>query len=370
MAIYCRITGGKSPGTNNNSYERCFKCHADIGPNDLVMKAKQSLFHVDCFRCARCGCLLKKGDLFGMPPDRDDVVYCQYHFYQEGTARVEVGQHSPEFNQPAYSNPPPPTHHAPFGGYHQHTLPMLPKEGEPAYEEGYPHYPPPHPMVPPYGGYPHPPPKEEMGEGWYGGEGGPPEGHFFDGGSGSEEGKTEVGKKKRGRKKRRLPPAAAMEDDDSFPADMYNHASAAAAAAAAWMEYQGGMGNKSKRARTSFKHNQLRIMRSHFQINQNPDSRELKMLSQKTGLDKKVLQVWFQNSRAKWRRSQSEGGGGSGPAAAAAGNDAVPPPPMTTTPPMTSPPDQSHHPTGIEGTTANQEQHHQQSFPQEHFRQL
>ena len=32
-------------------------------------------------------------------------------------------------------------------------------------------------------------------------------------------------------------------------------------------------------------------MKAHFQVNQNPDSRELKMLSQKTGLDKKVLQV-------------------------------------------------------------------------------
>jgi hypothetical protein len=50
---------------------------------------------------------------------------------------------------------------------------------------------------------------------------------------------------------------------------------------------------KTKRARTSFKHHQLRIMKAHFQINQNPDSRELKMLSQKTGLDKKVLQVRF-----------------------------------------------------------------------------
>ena len=48
---------------------------------------------------------------------------------------------------------------------------------------------------------------------------------------------------------------------------------------------------KTKRARTSFKHHQLRIMKAHFQVNQNPDSRELKMLSQKTGLDKKVLQV-------------------------------------------------------------------------------
>ena len=39
-------------------------------------------------------------------------------------------------------------------------------------------------------------------------------------------------------------------------------------------------------------------MKAHFQVNQNPDSRELKMLSQKTGLDKKVLQV------------RGEGGGG------------------------------------------------------------
>merc|ERR1739844_429228 len=63
---------------------------------------------------------------------------------------------------------------------------------------------------------------------------------------------------------------------------------------------------KSKRARTSFKHHQLRIMKAHFQINQNPDSRGLKMLSQKTQLDKKVLQVWFQNARAKWRRTKAQ----------------------------------------------------------------
>ena len=57
-----------------------------------------------------------------------------------------------------------------------------------------------------------------------------------------------------------------------------------------------GLGQaKTKRARTSFKHHQLRIMKAHFQINQNPDSRELKMLSQKTGLDKKVLQVSYRD---------------------------------------------------------------------------
>uniref|UniRef100_A0A182NBK0 Homeobox domain-containing protein n=4 Tax=Anopheles TaxID=7164 RepID=A0A182NBK0_9DIPT len=54
--------------------------------------------------------------------------------------------------------------------------------------------------------------------------------------------------------------------------------------------------------RTSFKHHQLRTMKSYFAINHNPDAKDLKQLSQKTGLPKRVLQVWFQNARAKWRR--------------------------------------------------------------------
>ena len=61
--------------------------------------------------------------------------------------------------------------------------------------------------------------------------------------------------------------------------------------------------SKKKRVRTSFKHQQLRIMKAHFQINQNPDSKDLKELSERTGLQKRVLQVWFQNSRAKQRKS-------------------------------------------------------------------
>jgi LIM homeobox protein 2/9 len=45
--------------------------------------------------------------------------------------------------------------------------------------------------------------------------------------------------------------------------------------------------------RTSFKHQQLRIMKAHFLTNQNPDSKELKELSERTGLQKRVLQVGF-----------------------------------------------------------------------------
>ncbi|PIK35663.1 putative LIM/homeobox protein Lhx2 [Apostichopus japonicus] len=55
--------------------------------------------------------------------------------------------------------------------------------------------------------------------------------------------------------------------------------------------------------RTSFKHHQLRTMKSYFSVNHNPDAKDLKQLAQKTGLTKRVLQVWFQNARAKYRRT-------------------------------------------------------------------
>ena len=64
----------------------------------------------------------------------------------------------------------------------------------------------------------------------------------------------------------------------------------------------GGSG-RTKRMRTSFKHHQLRTMKQYFAINQNPDAKDLKALAQKTNLSKRVLQVWFQNARAKWRRN-------------------------------------------------------------------
>ncbi|XP_016127921.1 LIM/homeobox protein Lhx2-like [Sinocyclocheilus grahami] len=60
---------------------------------------------------------------------------------------------------------------------------------------------------------------------------------------------------------------------------------------------------KSKRMRTSFKHHQLRSMQNFFTHNHNPDAKDLKELAQKTGLTKRVLQVWFQNARAKLRRN-------------------------------------------------------------------
>lgn len=54
---------------------------------------------------------------------------------------------------------------------------------------------------------------------------------------------------------------------------------------------QSQQSTRTKRMRTSFKHHQLRTMKSYFAINQNPDAKDLKQLAQKTGLSKRVLQV-------------------------------------------------------------------------------
>ncbi|VDP84981.1 unnamed protein product [Echinostoma caproni] len=48
---------------------------------------------------------------------------------------------------------------------------------------------------------------------------------------------------------------------------------------------------KGKRIRTSFKHQQLQMMKAFFEVTRNPDSKDLKQLSVKTGLSKRVLQV-------------------------------------------------------------------------------
>jgi len=48
---------------------------------------------------------------------------------------------------------------------------------------------------------------------------------------------------------------------------------------------------RPKRLRTSFKHYQLRALKTYFALNHNPDAKDLKQLSQKTALGKRILQV-------------------------------------------------------------------------------
>lgn len=258
--IYCKEDYRRIYNVN-----KCARCLQEIQPADLVMKARQFLFHVDCFRCDTCGLALKKGDLFGMYADQ---LYCRVHY--DVASSDLINPHMPPSNGPFT---PDPMGHSPDGGgpYPGLHLPFPP---------------------PPQGG-----PGGYQGDsvGWYP----PPDFPPMSGGSGGpgdfqyDNNNEPLMKKRRGRKKRKVETFAAMNgylEASGYPPGM---------------DGQGNPG-KTKRARTSFKHHQLRIMKHHFQINQNPDSRELKILSQKTQLDKKVLQVWFQNARAKWRRTRAQ----------------------------------------------------------------
>ncbi|XP_049328674.1 LIM/homeobox protein Lhx9-like [Astyanax mexicanus] len=67
----------------------------------------------------------------------------------------------------------------------------------------------------------------------------------------------------------------------------------------------GGACRRVKRMRTCFRREQLRALEAYFSQKHNPDGKDWINLSNHTGLPKRVLQVWFQNARAKLRRSLS-----------------------------------------------------------------
>jgi len=48
---------------------------------------------------------------------------------------------------------------------------------------------------------------------------------------------------------------------------------------------------RPKRIRTTFKYHELQLMKTYFELNHNPDNNDLKQLSLKTGLSKRVLQA-------------------------------------------------------------------------------
>ncbi|XP_053207480.1 LIM/homeobox protein Awh-like [Panonychus citri] len=60
--------------------------------------------------------------------------------------------------------------------------------------------------------------------------------------------------------------------------------------------------SKTKRVRTTFTEDQLKILQDNFQTDSNPDGQDLERIANTTGLSKRVTQVWFQNSRARQKK--------------------------------------------------------------------
>lgn len=69
--------------------KRCARCQAGISSSELVMRARDLVFHLHCFTCASCGTALAKGDQFGL---RDGIIYCRPHY--------ELLYTSPHFGYP------------------------------------------------------------------------------------------------------------------------------------------------------------------------------------------------------------------------------------------------------------------------------
>lgn len=53
---------------------RCSRCLASISSNELVMRARNLVFHVNCFCCTVCHSPLTKGDQYGII---DALIYCR-----------------------------------------------------------------------------------------------------------------------------------------------------------------------------------------------------------------------------------------------------------------------------------------------------
>ncbi|XP_064799466.1 LIM/homeobox protein Lhx2-like isoform X1 [Oncorhynchus masou masou] len=219
--IYCK----EDYYSRRFSVQRCARCHLGISASEMVMRARDLVYHLNCFTCTSCNKMLTTGDHFGM---RDSLVYCRLHF-----ETLIQGEYQAHFN------------HA----------------GDVASGKG-------------------------LGESGTGNSLGM---QYYNG----------VGTGQKGRPRKRKSPgpgadlaaynaALSCNENDGDHLDRDSHYSSS---------------SKSKRMRTSFKHHQLRTMKSYFAINHNPDAKDLKQLAQKTGLTKRVLQVWFQNARAKFRRN-------------------------------------------------------------------
>ncbi|XP_058037785.1 zinc finger homeobox protein 2 isoform X1 [Ahaetulla prasina] len=75
-------------------------------------------------------------------------------------------------------------------------------------------------------------------------------------------------------------------------------------------EYHDSLGQR--RYRTQMSSVQLKIMKACYEVYRTPTMQECEVLGEEIGLPKRVIQVWFQNARAKEKKAKAASGGTSG----------------------------------------------------------
>ncbi|CAF1035271.1 unnamed protein product [Adineta ricciae] len=280
----------------------CTRCHAMIRQDEVILRAKQYIFHLDCFTCVTCNVPLHPGDEFGL---KDDLIFCRHHFFDQQQHHQPYDSHlSGRMIDMNIENHPlsHPTGFLDDSGYYTSPIPTL---------------------------IPSTPPTNTS----------TPTGPSIN-----------MTKRTRKRKERQQQQTQQQQQQHEDMMSSSDHFLTLSPSASNLVGNEGGLfapsldssyyvdvvdmdGNgpnsasnhhshstnnnnlsnvphhhhhaRQKRVRTSFKHHQLRCMRSYFNLNHNPDAKDLKNLAEKTNLPKRVLQVWFQNARAKYRRSVS-----------------------------------------------------------------
>ncbi|XP_042329935.1 insulin gene enhancer protein ISL-2-like [Sceloporus undulatus] len=60
---------------------KCGSCSGPFGSSDLVMRARERVFHLECFRCSLCATQLLPGDEFAL---REAKLLCSHHHRRTG----------------------------------------------------------------------------------------------------------------------------------------------------------------------------------------------------------------------------------------------------------------------------------------------
>ncbi|XP_013399482.1 insulin gene enhancer protein ISL-1 isoform X2 [Lingula anatina] len=77
---------------------KCAKCNLGFSKNDFVMRARNKIYHIDCFRCVACSRQLIPGDEFAL---REDGLFCKAdHDVVERASAGEFVPHNNNNNDP------------------------------------------------------------------------------------------------------------------------------------------------------------------------------------------------------------------------------------------------------------------------------